>query len=224
MSARQDTPEKPKESLTVRYRKLLWGIRQDQAKLLRLAELAQHNIHTALKLSEEKSQSLGRHKEGPTATRLKQEAGCTIAVATATSGDCGSIERRAEDIARIRHAEAVASAKILDARYEAVGAMDLFVMKKIRPSVCISADSSILKLAIFPCVVLSTNPKKPPDVDMLHETFTASGFPEFEILEDIVPKPVEISPISIIGNSPSCAMLKSGFPHKDPHSNVSYFK
>jgi CheY-like chemotaxis protein len=76
MSATGNIPRKPKESLTTRYRKLLWGIRQDQAKLLRLAEIAQDNIQTALKLSREKSQSLGKRKEGPTAARLKQEARC----------------------------------------------------------------------------------------------------------------------------------------------------
>ena len=63
-----------------------------------------------------------------TLARLKQEAGCRIAIATATSGDCGSVELRPDEIARIRHREAVAAADILDAEYYAAGAMDLFIM------------------------------------------------------------------------------------------------
>ena len=60
--------------------------------------------------------------------RLRREAGCEIAIATATSGDCGSARNRPDEIARIRHAEAEASARILDAEYYAAGAMDLFIM------------------------------------------------------------------------------------------------
>ncbi|MBN1342939.1 MAG: PIG-L family deacetylase [Phycisphaerae bacterium] len=60
-----------------------------------------------------------------TLARLKKEAGCKIAIATATSGDCGSAELRPEQIARIRHKEALAAAKILDADYYCAGCMDL---------------------------------------------------------------------------------------------------
>ena len=42
--------------------------------------------------------------------RLKREAGCEIVIATATSGDCGTMDYRPEEIARLRHAEAVAGA------------------------------------------------------------------------------------------------------------------
>ncbi len=41
-----------------------------------------------------------------TLVRLKREAGCEIAIATATSGDCGSMDHRPDEIARIRHREA----------------------------------------------------------------------------------------------------------------------
>jgi LmbE family N-acetylglucosaminyl deacetylase len=63
-----------------------------------------------------------------TLIRLKQEAGCEIAIATSTSGDCGSAELRPEEIARVRHEEAKAAARLLDAEYYAAGCVDLLVM------------------------------------------------------------------------------------------------
>ncbi len=62
-----------------------------------------------------------------TLARLKREAGCPIIIATATSGDCGSMEHRPEEIGRIRHHEALAAAKILEADYYCGGCMDLQV-------------------------------------------------------------------------------------------------
>jgi LmbE family N-acetylglucosaminyl deacetylase len=63
-----------------------------------------------------------------TLIRLKQEAGCEIAIATATSGDCGTAEYGPDEIARIRHAEAKASAALLEAEYYCAGCRDLFIM------------------------------------------------------------------------------------------------
>lgn len=62
-----------------------------------------------------------------TLLRLKNEAGCRIAIATATSGDCGSISHRIEEITRIRYAEAARSAGLLEADYYPGGSNDLFV-------------------------------------------------------------------------------------------------
>jgi len=62
-----------------------------------------------------------------TLLRLQKEAGCRIAIATATSGDCGSVTHRIDEIARIRHAEALRSAEMLGAEYYAGGCTDLFV-------------------------------------------------------------------------------------------------
>jgi len=86
-----------------------------------------------------------------TLIRLKQEAGCKIAVATATSGDCGSVEHRPDEIARIRHAEALASARLLDAEYYCAGCKDVLVVydeptlcrfmeviRKVRPDIVIT--------------------------------------------------------------------------------------
>jgi len=76
MSASSKDRDKPQEPLTTRYRKLLWGIRQNQVKLNKLVELTSANVQDALQLSKEKSKRLGQHKEGPAATRLKKEARC----------------------------------------------------------------------------------------------------------------------------------------------------
>jgi len=86
-----------------------------------------------------------------TLARLKKEAGCSIAIATATSGDCGSVEHDLNEIARIRHAEAMAAAKVLDAEYYCAGCNDLLityneenlrrfieVIRKARPDVVIT--------------------------------------------------------------------------------------
>lgn len=63
-----------------------------------------------------------------TLARLKREAGCQIAIATATSGDGGSLEHRPDEIARIRHSEAVAGAAVLGAEYYCAGSLDLLVV------------------------------------------------------------------------------------------------
>lgn len=83
-----------------------------------------------------------------TMIRLKQEAGCTLAIATATSGDCGTIQHSPAEIARIRHGEARAAAALVDAEYHCAGSRDLLVMydepslrrfieivRKVRPDV-----------------------------------------------------------------------------------------
>lgn len=63
-----------------------------------------------------------------TLARLKQEAGCEIAIATMTSGDCGSMEHRQDEIARIRHEEAKAAAAVLGGEYHSARSKDLFVL------------------------------------------------------------------------------------------------
>lgn len=62
-----------------------------------------------------------------TLARLHQEAGYRVAIATATSGDAGSKTLRPDEISRIRHGEAVRSARILDGEYHCAGCVDLFV-------------------------------------------------------------------------------------------------
>jgi len=70
-----------------------------------------------------------------TLIRLNQEAGCQIAIATATSGDCGSVTQPPDGIARTRHAEAEASAKLLDAEYYCAGCKDVLIVYD-EPTIC----------------------------------------------------------------------------------------
>lgn len=63
-----------------------------------------------------------------TLIRLHQEAGCRVAIATATSGDCGTTVMRPDEIARTRHQEARNSAKLLDAEYYCAGLKDGLVI------------------------------------------------------------------------------------------------
>ncbi len=63
-----------------------------------------------------------------TLIRLKQETGCEIAIATATSGDCGTTQYNPTDIGRIRYNEAKAAADLLGAEYYNAQCKDLFVM------------------------------------------------------------------------------------------------
>ncbi len=86
-----------------------------------------------------------------TLARLKHEAGCEIIIATATSGDCGTMDHRPDDIARIRHQEALNAAKLINAAYLCAGSTDLMitydvptlrsfteVVRKARPDVIIT--------------------------------------------------------------------------------------
>lgn len=62
-----------------------------------------------------------------TLARLRREAACEIAIATATSGDCGSKDHHGDEIARIRHQEAVAAAAVLEAEYYCAGCLDILI-------------------------------------------------------------------------------------------------
>ena len=62
-----------------------------------------------------------------TLVRLKREANCEIVIATATSGDCGSMTHRRDEIARIRHREAMTSAAVLGADYHCAGCLDILI-------------------------------------------------------------------------------------------------
>ncbi|HOB74459.1 MAG TPA: PIG-L family deacetylase [Phycisphaerae bacterium] len=62
-----------------------------------------------------------------TMIRLKQEAGCQLAIATAASGDCGTTQYPPDEIARIRNQEARNAAALVDAEYYAAGCKDLLI-------------------------------------------------------------------------------------------------
>ncbi len=58
---------------------------------------------------------------------LLAEAGCPIAMATMTPGDCGTADRDPEEIASIRRAEASASAALIGASYTCLEFRDLAI-------------------------------------------------------------------------------------------------
>jgi len=62
-----------------------------------------------------------------TLIRLHNEVGCQITLASAATGYGGSIDLRGEEIARIRHGEARASAAIIDADYLCADCLDLLI-------------------------------------------------------------------------------------------------
>jgi LmbE family N-acetylglucosaminyl deacetylase len=58
---------------------------------------------------------------------LLKEKGWSIECATMTPGDCGSTTLTREEISKIRKAEAVASAKLLDGKYHCMECDDIFI-------------------------------------------------------------------------------------------------
>jgi LmbE family N-acetylglucosaminyl deacetylase len=70
---------------------------------------------------------------GGTLTRLVREHGWQAHVATMTPGDCGSADRSAEDIARVRRAEGAAAAARLGGTYHCLEERDLLVFYHERP-------------------------------------------------------------------------------------------
>ena len=86
-----------------------------------------------------------------TLARLKREHGWRVAIATMTSGDCGSVDRPPDEICAIRLEEAKQSVAILEGEYRCAGLKDLFVcydrdalqrtthiIREIRPSLVIT--------------------------------------------------------------------------------------
>ena len=87
------------------------------------------------------------------ALALLAREGHHVTIATATAGDCGSIEHGPEETARIRKAEGAAAAALIGADYHCIGLPDLGVfsddptrrrvtelLRAIRPDVVITAS------------------------------------------------------------------------------------
>ncbi len=89
-----------------------------------------------------------------TLIRLHHEAGCHITLASATTGYGGSVELRGEEIARIRHGEARASAAVIDADYLCADCMDVLVTYD-RPTVLKFIE--LVRVA-RPHIVITHNP------------------------------------------------------------------
>lgn len=62
-----------------------------------------------------------------TLARLRNEQGWEVHIATMTPGDCGSAHHGAEEIARIRRAEAAAAASVLGSQFHCMEERDLLV-------------------------------------------------------------------------------------------------
>jgi N-acetylglucosamine malate deacetylase 1 len=60
---------------------------------------------------------------------LLAEAGCRVAIATMTPGDCGSVDRDAEAIAAVRRLEAKAAADLIGADYTCLEFRDLAIFE-----------------------------------------------------------------------------------------------
>lgn len=157
-----------------------------------------------------------------TLARLHREHGCSIVIATATSGDCGSVEHRPDEIARIRHAEARAAAAVLDGEYLCAGAMDLLVVydrptilaftevvRKARPDIVITHSpvdymvdhemtSRLVRTACFGAPapnVLTGDVDPAPPIDHVPHLYYADAL-EFK---DLLGRPVEPSFVVDVG-------------------------
>ncbi len=76
MSASKQDPQKPSGPSTVRYRKILWGIRQDQAKLHKLSELTIAHIRQALELADDEKERLAETGETAATEWTEKEIRC----------------------------------------------------------------------------------------------------------------------------------------------------
>jgi CheY-like chemotaxis protein len=76
MSASRKDRDKPQEPLTTRYRKLLWGIRQDQVKLNKLVELTTANIQDALEMAGKEKDRLEEAGDAATIDWTEKEIRC----------------------------------------------------------------------------------------------------------------------------------------------------
>jgi LmbE family N-acetylglucosaminyl deacetylase len=65
---------------------------------------------------------------GGTLIRLRDEHGFEVHIATATAGDCGTVDRTPWDIASVRTGEAARAAALIGGTYHCLGEMDGFVV------------------------------------------------------------------------------------------------
>lgn len=125
-----------------------------------------------------------------TMIRLRQEAGCRLAIATMTSGDCGTTQYTLDEIARIRHEEALAAAALVDAEYHSGRSRDLLIMYD-EPTLrrCVEIVRRVQPDVVF------THP--PVDYMIDHETTSrlvrtacfAAGAPNFMTFDDSPARP-----------------------------------
>ena len=86
--------------------------------------------------------------------RLAREQGWQIHITSMTPGDCGSVEHGPEEIARIRRAEGVRAASLLDAAYHCLEERDLLIFYHERP---LERITRLLRI-VRPRIVLTHSP------------------------------------------------------------------
>jgi LmbE family N-acetylglucosaminyl deacetylase len=86
--------------------------------------------------------------------RLAGEHGWKVHIASMTPGDCGSVERPAEEIAAVRRAEGVRAAALIGATYHCVEERDLLLFYGERP---LERVTRLLR-AVRPRVLLTHSP------------------------------------------------------------------
>jgi LmbE family N-acetylglucosaminyl deacetylase len=86
--------------------------------------------------------------------RLAGEHGWKVHIASMTPGDCGSVERPAEEIAAVRRAEGVRAAGLIGATYHCVEERDLLLFYGERP---LERVTRLLR-AVRPRVLLTHSP------------------------------------------------------------------
>ena len=89
-----------------------------------------------------------------TLTRLAREHRWQVHVATMTPGDCGSAELSADDISRIRRAEAAHAAALIGAHYHCLEQRDLLIFYQQTTLECLTR----LLRVVRPRVVLTHSP------------------------------------------------------------------
>jgi LmbE family N-acetylglucosaminyl deacetylase len=89
-----------------------------------------------------------------TLLRLAREHGWQAHIASMTAGDCGTVEHRPEEIARIRRAEGARAAALMGAMYHCLEERDLLIFYEERP---LERITRLLR-TVRPGIVLTHSP------------------------------------------------------------------
>jgi CheY-like chemotaxis protein len=130
MSASRKDRDKPQEPLTTRYRKLLWGIRQDQVKLNKLVELTTANIQAALELAGKEKDRLEEAGDAATINWTEKEIRCL-------QHELGTLEQLTVELDRCRKSWPTLKKK------KPAAALTLSKPEKTQPTILVIDDDKI---------------------------------------------------------------------------------